>query len=323
MDTENPPASLDGIVPAPLWAALGRTGLTEADRADLARHPDQALDLLLDLAEHLERTGERERSLHLLDAVREHAPEPVIRQYAAYSLADRLRGDGEPDRADALVDSLLRDRHLDPGPAQLLAEEFEEAGEHEKALRCFNIACRDLLAVPAAEAAGAGPLDLIPLWGRARTRGRLGLAPDDHDRVALAASAAWDTGVGDPDAPFVPEVVRPVFPRDTLAAAQEARLLRAGEAAHHYTTAERELREAKRAHPDVRLFTVLADPAEVAPFARAHPDLSGGDLLEAWAEEAVPADSPRLSPWPPGRNEPCWCGSARKYKKCCGVPTLP
>jgi tetratricopeptide (TPR) repeat protein len=23
-------------------------------------------------------------------------------------------------------------------------------------------------------------------------------------------------------------------------------------------------------------------------------------------------------PWPPGRNESCWCGSGRKYKKCCG-----
>jgi tetratricopeptide (TPR) repeat protein len=23
-------------------------------------------------------------------------------------------------------------------------------------------------------------------------------------------------------------------------------------------------------------------------------------------------------PWPPGRNAPCWCGSQRKYKKCCG-----
>jgi hypothetical protein len=23
--------------------------------------------------------------------------------------------------------------------------------------------------------------------------------------------------------------------------------------------------------------------------------------------------------WPPGRNEPCWCGSQRKYKKCCGA----
>lgn len=22
--------------------------------------------------------------------------------------------------------------------------------------------------------------------------------------------------------------------------------------------------------------------------------------------------------WPPARNEPCWCGSQRKYKKCCG-----
>jgi hypothetical protein len=25
-------------------------------------------------------------------------------------------------------------------------------------------------------------------------------------------------------------------------------------------------------------------------------------------------------PWPPPRNAPCWCGSTRKYKKCCGEP---
>lgn len=24
-----------------------------------------------------------------------------------------------------------------------------------------------------------------------------------------------------------------------------------------------------------------------------------------------------VKPWPPERNEPCWCGSERKYKKCC------
>jgi len=24
-------------------------------------------------------------------------------------------------------------------------------------------------------------------------------------------------------------------------------------------------------------------------------------------------------PWPPGRNEACWCGSLHKYKKCCGL----
>ena len=28
------------------------------------------------------------------------------------------------------------------------------------------------------------------------------------------------------------------------------------------------------------------------------------------------APGPMLA-WPPGRNEPCWCGSRAKYKKCC------
>lgn len=27
-------------------------------------------------------------------------------------------------------------------------------------------------------------------------------------------------------------------------------------------------------------------------------------------------------PWPPERNEPCWCGSGSKYKRCCGSPTF-
>ena len=22
--------------------------------------------------------------------------------------------------------------------------------------------------------------------------------------------------------------------------------------------------------------------------------------------------------WPPGRNDPCWCGSGTTYKRCCG-----
>lgn len=32
-------------------------------------------------------------------------------------------------------------------------------------------------------------------------------------------------------------------------------------------------------------------------------------------------EAPR--PWPPGRNDACWCRSPRKYKKCCGpVPPV-
>jgi tetratricopeptide (TPR) repeat protein len=45
------------------------------------------------------------------------------------------------------------------------------------------------------------------------------------------------------------------------------------------------------------------------------------------ARAAYAADRMRdgkVIPWPPGRNEPCWCGSGRKYKKCCGpAPARP
>ena len=47
------------------------------------------------------------------------------------------------------------------------------------------------------------------------------------------------------------------------------------------------------------------------------------DLDPGWPEAraAAAAEVLRLGGakrWPPGRNEPCWCGSGRKYKQCCG-----
>ncbi|MEV0227229.1 SEC-C metal-binding domain-containing protein [Streptomyces sp. NPDC050704] len=38
----------------------------------------------------------------------------------------------------------------------------------------------------------------------------------------------------------------------------------------------------------------------------------------AYAAELARAG--RAEAWPPPRNAPCWCGSERKYKKCCGNP---
>ncbi len=44
------------------------------------------------------------------------------------------------------------------------------------------------------------------------------------------------------------------------------------------------------------------------------------DALKAWCERAAPALVPAERPQPaaPGRNDPCWCGSSQKYKKCHG-----
>jgi hypothetical protein len=40
-------------------------------------------------------------------------------------------------------------------------------------------------------------------------------------------------------------------------------------------------------------------------------DATDADVREGYAQTLW------ARPWPPGRNEPCWCGSGVKYKKCC------
>lgn len=54
---------------------------------------------------------------------------------------------------------------------------------------------------------------------------------------------------------------------------------------------------------------------------QAHAEESGhdpgsGEARSSYAATLLQAGNAVL--WPPGRNEPCWCGSDRKYKKCCG-----
>ncbi len=65
-------------------------------------------------------------------------------------------------------------------------------------------------------------------------------------------------------------------------------------------------------------------PVGVAPFtAWCAEEGQQPDSAEARAEYAAHLAAerdPALIAWPPGRNQPCWCGSGRKYKKCCAAP---
>jgi len=66
-------------------------------------------------------------------------------------------------------------------------------------------------------------------------------------------------------------------------------------------------------------------PVQVAPFTawcaeQGHqPDAA--DARAEYAAQLTATADPCLVAWPPGRNDPCWCGSGRKYKKCCTAPT--
>ncbi|WP_416982988.1 SEC-C metal-binding domain-containing protein [Streptomyces sp. T028] len=57
----------------------------------------------------------------------------------------------------------------------------------------------------------------------------------------------------------------------------------------------------------------------------AHVDEKGGSPDTSAARSGYAAELARKGQsvdWPPARNGPCWCGSERKYKKCCGNPAI-
>lgn len=63
------------------------------------------------------------------------------------------------------------------------------------------------------------------------------------------------------------------------------------------------------------------DPEKIAALTEAAPDLIPGwvEILNAWrlrgaTDRPAPTRSSKV-----GRNEPCPCGSGKKYKKCCGL----
>jgi tetratricopeptide (TPR) repeat protein len=56
--------------------------------------------------------------------------------------------------------------------------------------------------------------------------------------------------------------------------------------------------------------------------SRTGEDPATGSARSSYAAELARTASDELIPWPPARNAPCWCGSGRKYKQCCGHPSV-
>jgi tetratricopeptide (TPR) repeat protein len=66
-------------------------------------------------------------------------------------------------------------------------------------------------------------------------------------------------------------------------------------------------------------------PVRVAPFTAwcaEHGQQPDSEARATYAAHLAANAEPGVVSWPPGRNRPCWCGSGRKYKKCCAAPSL-
>lgn len=78
------------------------------------------------------------------------------------------------------------------------------------------------------------------------------------------------------------------------------------------------------AYSEAGLRTLAITPIRIAQFNawcaehNRQPELP--DTRGDYVVHLTTMGSPDQISWPPGRNEPCWCDSGRKYKKCCAAP---
>lgn len=296
---------------------------------DAARYPDERGEALLDAAGYWERAGEVDKATALLEEVLTLSGEDA--DYARHALADICFKQGADSDAWAHLQVLEETEQASTGSAELVAELLEERGDYEAALRWFD---RAINAVDADELAkirqrGAMPsLTAIRLFGRQRCRAELGLPVDDLDRVADVAednrrefAAKLDRATARTSAVSRPEAIEMlVWRRDEhQRAAQRWPEVFTAEVGARYADIEQRLREESR---KLQAAKVMLIPGAADGFGD-YLERTGDDPAEEQARLAYAGqvrDSGRTMSWPPGRNQPCWCGSARKYKKCCGLP---
>jgi len=200
------------------------------------------------------------------------------------------------------------------------ADVIADQGEPEIALTYYDLAYATLIGrdVDVDDEEFADDVEQI-LTGRLSVRAELNLPPDELDQAAVALLE----GDGEYfDAPSQGEVRVPVWPRDELPHAVAAFPWAFGKAdadvlIRDYEAFCRVVAESGAPRITLVPLTVTA----LAEFATRTGGTPGDErIYSACAEEL--ADQGVGIAWPPPRNEPCWCRSAIKYKKCCGRPDL-
>ncbi len=291
--------------------------------ADLDRYPDQRGEILLEAAQHWHRAGNHERAIELSTEAIALGGEDGA--HARITLAEVLFDCDRSADACAQLEALRRERSPSAAPYHLAAELLEERGDLEQALTWFNIAVSRLTEQEmAARDTELGLLSYANnvLAGRRRVRRTLALPADELDDSVSGLAERADEFVRAAAPPPPPREVRVLFwLRDEITRAHETwpHLVEHTDAGAY--TADRE--KANRELADTGIARITMVPLTVAKLidytTRTGSDPADSDTRHACMNEII--DEGNTLTWPPPRNAPCWCGSATKYKKCCGRPT--
>ena len=211
---------------------------------------------------------------------------------------------GDRDEGEAAFARLRVERAGDPHVVSVLANARMDSGDGHGALEAYDEAL-DL----AKSAEDQGWIDQLR-DERQYCRFENGLPPDEDDHLAGKAHSAY---------PQATHYSVAWFPRDQIEAALA-----------HWPSLVDDLND-----PDAYCRTIEARLQDVRSETGRQPSIAPlrvEQLVEFAEENGIDPDSGAARSrfaaelgrvgesvaWPPGRNEPCWCGSGRKYKRCCG-----
>lgn len=296
------------VVDELLRSYVDAAGLEEAAAAldDLAPTDDLPAQVLGDCYDELAEAAASDDEYTLAARLQRRAVELGCRHptIAREMLGWYLLKDGSTLDGEAEFATLRSERPDDVDVVITLAHARSDAGLPAAALAAFDEAVEV-----------ARRLDLASELDRARIERRAeredaGLPLDEDDRLAP------------PPRPLIDEQIAWTlawFPPDQHAAAL-ARWPSLGEDLADPTVYNRRLEgHLRQLHRETGRRPSIA-PLEVddlaAWAARAGDDPDTSSSRSRFAAEL--ARSGHALAWPPGRNDPCWCRSGRKYKRCCG-----
>ncbi|WP_030793544.1 SEC-C domain-containing protein [Streptomyces sp. NRRL S-920] len=314
-------------------------------------YPEDAEQLLLQAAAHLELAGARDRATALYDrllsadAERPPASPLLIRALKASNLWEY----GHEAEARAIIDGVRATAPRDPAPWVIVAESLESHDELEQAHATFTEAAALLLPPETPDP----PYATHPLlFGRHRVRRMLGMDHDAWDALADRISTSpvpldelhdpkrtWSLGSENP-AELRAEITRL---QAELGSYRQALSRPFPVAILHWPAPE--LTELLTAYPSLtaeypsheeHLATIESSLRELSASGTPNLGIVTGTVpsYEAFAaSEGTSPEEPSLLPqyattlaargraagWPPERGAECWCGSGVVYGECHGA----
>jgi tetratricopeptide (TPR) repeat protein len=219
---------------------------------------------------------------------------------------------GEKEEGEAIFAAAVARRGNDPDLHGMIGSARADADDHEGAVRAFDraleLAETDIVSGSPGSASDRFSIRRLRAE-REESRHELGLPADESDRIAVITA---------PDYPEAEAYAVAWFPREEIDAALRrwpSLVGDLGDPDSYCRIIDARLREVRAATgrvPSVAPLTVEA----LTGFAAAHHlDPETGEARSRLAGVLCGRDE--VIAWPPGRNDPCWCGSGRKYKRCC------